>query len=109
MVNTITALKKLYVALGGTAKDVENISLIADMISAIADLEMSTFTLSNIYQAVVTVTRNGVALENGATLHKDDVLTITCTQSTATLFVNGEPFVSGSTLTVNNNVTIFVV
>lgn len=36
MDNTITALKNLYVALGGTAADVADISLIPDMINALA-------------------------------------------------------------------------
>lgn len=33
---TVNALKALYVALGGSADDVKNISLIPDMINAIA-------------------------------------------------------------------------
>lgn len=36
MDNTITALQNLYVALGGTASDVANITIIPDMINAIA-------------------------------------------------------------------------
>lgn len=36
MDNTITALKALYVALGGSADSVASISLIPDMINAIA-------------------------------------------------------------------------
>lgn len=36
MDNTITALKALYVALGGTAADVANITIIPEMIKAIA-------------------------------------------------------------------------
>ena len=36
MDNTIDALKKLYVALGGSADDVVNIVIIPDMINAIA-------------------------------------------------------------------------
>ena len=38
MDNTITALKNLYVALGGNANDVENVSIIPEMINAIAGL-----------------------------------------------------------------------
>ena len=34
----VTALKALYVALGGDADDVANVTLIADMINAIATL-----------------------------------------------------------------------
>ena len=37
MDNNITALKNLYVALGGTAADVADITLISDMINAIAE------------------------------------------------------------------------
>lgn len=36
MDNTITALQNLYVALGGTASDVANVTIIPDMINAIA-------------------------------------------------------------------------
>ena len=36
MDNTIIALQNLYVALGGSAEDVANISIIPDMINAIA-------------------------------------------------------------------------
>jgi hypothetical protein len=37
MDNTITALQNLYVALGGTASDVANVTIIPGMINAIAD------------------------------------------------------------------------
>lgn len=37
MDNTITALQNLYVALGGTASDVANVTIIPDMINAIAE------------------------------------------------------------------------
>lgn len=37
MDTTVIALQNLYVALGGTAEDVENIVLIPDMINAIAE------------------------------------------------------------------------
>lgn len=36
MIKTVDALKTLYVALGGDASDVANITLIPDMITAIA-------------------------------------------------------------------------
>lgn len=38
MDNNVTALKALYVALGGNASDVADVSLISDMINAIATL-----------------------------------------------------------------------
>lgn len=36
MDTTVVALKAIYVALGGTASDVENVTLIPDMLNAIA-------------------------------------------------------------------------
>ena len=44
MDNTITALKNLYVALGGDADDVADIVIIPDMINAIAVLVTSGAT-----------------------------------------------------------------
>lgn len=44
MDNTIDALKKLYVALGGTAADVADVVLIPDMINAIAEQVASNAT-----------------------------------------------------------------
>ena len=41
MDRTVDALKALYVALGGTAADVANITLIPDMINAIATVAAS--------------------------------------------------------------------
>lgn len=38
MDSTVTALKNLYIALGGSADDVTNITLIPDMINAIAQV-----------------------------------------------------------------------
>jgi len=61
----------------------------------------------NITQATgttVTVTKNGTALVNGATLTTGDVLTISCTGGT--LKVNGETFTSGQTHTVVGSVTV---
>lgn len=44
MDNTIDALRNLYVALGGTATDVDDIVIIPDMINAIATLISSGAT-----------------------------------------------------------------
>ena len=44
MDNTITALQNLYVALGGSASDVENLNIIPDMINAIATLKSNTMS-----------------------------------------------------------------
>lgn len=41
MNTTVDALKALYVALGGTAADVANVTLIPDMINAIATVAAS--------------------------------------------------------------------
>jgi hypothetical protein len=45
MNTTVEALKALYVAMGGTASDVENITLIPDMINAIASIAGSASNL----------------------------------------------------------------
>lgn len=44
MDTTVDALKALYVALGGTASNVANITLIPDMINAIAELDFSALS-----------------------------------------------------------------
>lgn len=62
MDNTITALKALYVALGGSADTVASISLIPDMINAIATFissggaaELPAVTSSNNGQVLTVV------------------------------------------------------
>lgn len=47
MDNTITALQNLYVALGGTAADVANITYIPDMINAIATQAETVVSAAN--------------------------------------------------------------
>ena len=59
MDNTITALQNLYVALGGTASDVADITIIPDMINAIATLVSSGATAE---LPKVTSTDNGKVL-----------------------------------------------
>lgn len=58
----------------------------------------------------ITVKRNNTALSNGATIYRNDVLTITCTPNTnyrvLTLTVNGSNFTSGSTHTVVGDVLV---
>lgn len=44
MDKTIDALKNLYVALGGEAETVANITIIPEMINAIAELDFSALT-----------------------------------------------------------------
>lgn len=59
MDNTITALQNLYVALGGSADDVANITIIPDMINAIATLISSGGTAE---LPAVSTTNNGQVL-----------------------------------------------
>lgn len=47
MNSTVEALKALYVALGGSADDVANITLIPDMINAIATVAATVATAAN--------------------------------------------------------------
>lgn len=60
MTTTVDALKTLYVALGGSADDVKNISLIPDMITAIATVA-ATATAPEL--PAVTSTNNGKVLK----------------------------------------------
>ena len=60
MTTTVDALKTLYVALGGSAVDVKNISLIPDMITAIATVA-ATATAPEL--PAVTSTNNGKVLK----------------------------------------------
>lgn len=59
MDNTIDALKALYVALGGTADDVANVTLIPDMINAIATVAGSVATAANTAELPANPTSNG--------------------------------------------------
>ena len=64
MDNTITALQALYVALGGTAADVANITIIPDMINAIATQAASVTTAANKKELPsVTASDNGKVLK----------------------------------------------
>ena len=60
MIKTVDALKTLYVALGGSADDVKNISLIPDMITAIATVA-ATATAPEL--PAVTSANNGKVLK----------------------------------------------
>ena len=60
MTTTVDALKTLYVALGGSADDVKNISLIPDMITAIATVA-ATATAPEL--PAVTAANNGKVLK----------------------------------------------
>ena len=60
MDTTVIALKNLYVALGGTASDVADISLIPDMINAIATVAT---TATGAELPAVTASDNGKVLK----------------------------------------------
>jgi hypothetical protein len=60
MIKTVDALKTLHVALGGSADDVKNISLIPDMITAIATVAA---TASAPELPAVTAADNGSVLK----------------------------------------------
>lgn len=63
-----------------------------------------TLSITQAEDTTVSVTRNGSALTNGASISTGDVLTISVTGGTLT--VNGEAFTSGNTLTVAGNVAV---
>ncbi len=56
---TVDALKALYVALGGSADDVANITLIPDMINAIAPLASTLVTAATAKELPTNPTANG--------------------------------------------------
>ena len=60
MDTNVTALKALYVALGGDADDVADVSLISDMINAIATLASG---ITGATLPAVTATDNGKILK----------------------------------------------
>lgn len=63
MDTTVDALKVLYVALGGTASDVANITLIPDMINAIATVAGTVATAATTAELPkVTSSNNGQVL-----------------------------------------------
>lgn len=63
-----------------------------------------TLTITKASGTTVTVTRNGTALNTGASIFGGDVLTITVSGGTVT--VNGASFTSGNTYTVTGDVTV---
>lgn len=64
MKTTVDALKDLYVALGGNANDVKNISLIPDMIEKIVVVAGSVKTAATTNELpAVTATNNGAVLK----------------------------------------------
>lgn len=63
MDRTVDALKALYVALGGTAADVANITLIPDMINALATVAAAVSSAAETAELpAVTASDNGKVL-----------------------------------------------
>lgn len=54
MPTTVDELKALYVHLGGTAADVEELTLIPQMIAAISDLDIAQSDFSPIQAGAIT-------------------------------------------------------
>ena len=75
MDTTIIALRNLYVALGGTAADVANLSMIPDLINAIATQAATVTTAAETAELPkVTSSDNGkVLLVSGGKWTKGDV------------------------------------
>lgn len=73
---------------------------------ATPDTSFPAYTLTETVAAntTLTVSRNGVALDNNAVIFAGDVLTITVTGGTVK--VNGTNFTSGNTYTVAGNTTV---
>ena len=63
-----------------------------------------TLTITQASNTTVSVTRNGVALQTGATIYQGDALTISVTGGTET--VNGTAWISGDTHNVTGNVAV---
>lgn len=106
--NNNKGAKALNVDLG---KDLADVSTFFDTVTTPDELQAKsspatsyTLTITQAENTTVTVTRNGTALENGASISSDDVLTISVTGGTIT--VNGTEFTSGETYTVAGNVTV---
>lgn len=85
-----------------------NVTTAAQFFSTVAtpDTVFPAYTLTKTQatNTTLTITRNGVALENNATIFTGDVLTITVTGGT--IKVNGTNFTSGNTYTVAGNTTV---
>lgn len=63
-----------------------------------------TLTITQASNTTVSVTRNGVALQTGATIYQGDALTISVTGGTET--VNGTAWISGDTHNVTGDVAV---
>lgn len=96
--------KAINVDLGLNKADV---STFFDEVTTPDSLQAKTpysLTITQAVGTVVSVRKNGTALNTGATIYAGDVLTISVTGGT--LEVNDETFTSGNTYTVSGNVTV---
>lgn len=75
-----------------------------DTLQAASPASAYTLSITEDSGTTVTVERNGVELNDGASLNSGDVLTISVTGGT--IEVNGSAFTSGNTYNVTGNVTI---
>ena len=94
------------------SKDLADVSTFFDTVTTPDTLQPKTPPVPTTYTLSITegsgttveVMRSGVELMDGATLNAGDVLTITVVGGTVT--VNGSPFTSGDTYTVNGDVSV---
>lgn len=61
MPTTVDELKALYVHLGGTAADVEDLTLIPQMIAAISELDIAGVDISPIQAGTITEIVNSLS------------------------------------------------
>lgn len=89
------------------AKGLADVSSFFDQVTTPDSLTANTaytLTITQASDTTVTVTRNGVALQTGATIYQGDALTISVTGGTET--VNGTAWISGDTHNVTGNVAV---
>lgn len=67
MNTTVNALKSLYVVLGGNVEDVENITLIPDMITAFENID--GLTAATKLSSIITKNNNTVSINSPGTLN----------------------------------------
>ena len=89
------------------AKGLANVTNFFDQVTTPDTLAANTaytLTISQAANTTVTVTRNGIGLQTGATIYQNDALTISVTGGTET--VNGTAWISGDTHNVTGDVAV---